>query len=650
MLSQFRTTWGLAAGVLAGLAVLFAVGLALVRPQTHDTRNKYKDLQNDDSLDQARELLSKANNSAACRSALQQLNVRLGHHAEQGPEPLTDEQRQRLRDQLGLGPDELAEVENPSFSLLDAHHVDVCFLLDDVIRALDVRGLSQPEQAAAAFAWVTRQVRPVERDEDLLPADFALHRGWGTARQRALVFVNLLEQLGIPGCVLATDDDKEPLRPWACGALVSQSGGKKEVLLFDTRLGLPLPGPPAPASPEQTAAFRLALPVPGGEDRQPASLAAVRRQFDLLDALKTDDRHAYDITRRQLEESRLYLVGMLSALAPRMRTLQENLPSARADVRVTFDPAAALTEWKAVASALGEPAPEVRFWKEATRSAFTFWPPEEGGSDKAGRLVLRLAELIPRQALPRQVADLEGEPGHRVQMMFNRSFVSYALDPGRPPDLVLRGEFDEAARALVETRDQLREEKARLAAAVGVDQKLQTWVGQLYEAQANLTRAQRGGARDSSGQAAVEEARAQLDRAWKEGGEVVGTLVEGKIAEVQLPDVTYLLALCKQEQAERLERQRHRGGTAADAQAVRDAWADATSWWDQYAADLAATDRAVVQLARRGSPAAARLLDARAHEARGQRDEAARLLQDPSDLTTLEQTARLYLAHQLKKP
>jgi hypothetical protein len=656
MLSHLRTTWGLAAGVFAGLVLLFLVGLALVRPQPETgPRTTPADPQNDEALDQARDILAKANHAAACRSGLQQLNVRLSHHPERRPDPLTEEQRQRLHDQFGFGPDELAEVEGAPFTQLDAHHVEVCFLLHDVVRSLDVSGLSQPEQAAAAFAWVMRQVRPVERDEDLLAPEFVLHCGWGTARQRALLFVNLLDQLGIPGCVLAAGDEKEPLHPWACGALTTLPGGTKDVLLFDPRLGLPLPGPKA-ATPELAAAFRLALPVPGTEDRQPVSLATLRRQPDLLDALTADDKHSYDVTRGQLEGSHIYLVGMLSALAPRMKYLEEDLPAVRAGVRLACDPSAALATWKGMAAGLGGTPPEVRFWKEAARAEIAFWPPEEGGNDRAGRQRLRLRDLIVRQALPPQLDELEGEPGNRIQAVFQGAFLSDVLLPDKPPDLLLHGQFDDAARALVQSRDQLREEKGRLAAAVGLDEKIGTWRHAIYEAQANVSRAQRAAARDSAAHGALDDARAQLDHVWKEGEEALSILLQGRIAEVQLPDVTYLLALCKQEQAERLElqlQQARRSGRSvseADTQAAREAWADASSWWDQYAGDLAATAAGLAQLPRRSGPAAARLLHARAHQALGERDQAERLLRDPTGLTGLEQTARLYLARQLKKP
>lgn len=661
MLSQLRTTWGLAAAVLAGLVLVLGVGLLLIAPPPPPPAPD-PGRASDDALDQAGEVLAKTTDAHACRSALQELNLRLAHHPERRPEPPTAEQRRLLADpnQLSLGTDDLAELDNPNFTLFDGHYLELCFLLRDVVQSLDVEGLSQPEQAAAVFAWVVRQVRLVERDEGLLAPEFVLHRGWGTSRQRALVFVGLLRQLGIPGCVLAPGGAGQPLRPWACGALVTLPGDKKEVLLFDPRLGLPLPGPKA-ASPELAAAFRLARPVRGTGDEQPASLAGLRRRPDLLGALTVDPEHPYDVTADQVRGAGLYLAPPLSALAPRMKYLQEELPPVRASVRLTADPAEELAAWQCVAGAVGGPAPAVRFWKEAAPAQFRFYPPEEGGSDPGGTYPSSLRELIAWDALPRQIAELEGEPRKRLQTLFNVTFLQFVFEPGTPPDLMLHGRHEEAARALVRVRDELREQKARLVAAVGLDAKVRDWSEQIIAVQADVNRAAGRGARDPAGRAALDQARAQLDAVWKEGEEVLTILLQGRTADVQLPDATYLLALCKQEQAERLQsaldgaRAAGRPAPRADEEAAREAWADASSWWAQYAADLSASGAAPGggrgRMVARGSAAAARLLHARAHEALGERAEGRRLLEDLSGgLTGPEQTARLYLARQLPKP
>jgi hypothetical protein len=666
MLALLRRNWGLVAGGLLIVFLVAALGVMAGKPSAPGRQKTTEPArQHEGGLEQAQEIFGKATDANSFRTALQQLNVYQANDPGRRAAPLSDSERTLLLDrkQLGLTEEELAEVENASFTGLDAHYLELCFLLRDAVRSLEVDGLSQPEQAAAAFAWVVRQVRLVERPEGLIAPEFVLSRGWGTSRERAVIVVGLLEQLGIPACVLsARAEEPDQLQPWSCGALVEPpGGGKKEVLLFDPRLGLPLPGPAGSAAePARTNAFRTGSPVPVPGNLVPASLAALCRQPDALKALTVDDKHPYDVTAEQLKGTHIYLVGLLSGLAPRMRSLQEELAPVRGGVRVGLDPAAALEAWKAVAAEQGSPAPEVRWWREAVGCQYDFWPPEEGGGDRGKRMAQRRSELVPWSALPQQIIDLQGsDPGDILQSAFGQFFASFTLNSGMPPDLVLRGRSEDAARLLVEMLDQLREQRDRLHGATGLDESLNKWCADVVDAQAAVNRAKRAAARsagkDRATEADLAEARAQLADVWKGGEETLHVLLDGRAADVQVPDGTYLLALCKQGQAERLQRQadraRRAGRPGAEAQAAPDAWADANYWWGKYDAEPPPPSFGGQAAPRRSSPAAARLLQARAQLALGQRDQAVRQLEDLSgELTGLEQTARLYLARQFRKP
>src|SRR5262249_2233607 len=143
-----------------------------------------------------------------------------------------------LTHQFHLDADELAEVNRSSFTLLDAHHLEFCFLLRDAVRSLRMDDLTPLARVEAGFNWVIRQVGLRERPGGSLPPYFVLRRGWGTSQERALVFLALLEQLGIDSAMIALSIEGGGRRYWVAGALVD-----KEIYLFDTRLGLPLPGP-----------------------------------------------------------------------------------------------------------------------------------------------------------------------------------------------------------------------------------------------------------------------------------------------------------------------------------------------------------------------------------------------------------------------
>src|SRR5262249_37085315 len=85
----------------------------------------------DKPLERARNLRARAADADAARSALQQVNAHLARNPEARPPALPPARRDELRRRLGLDPGELEELEARTFTLLDAHHLDLCFLLRD---------------------------------------------------------------------------------------------------------------------------------------------------------------------------------------------------------------------------------------------------------------------------------------------------------------------------------------------------------------------------------------------------------------------------------------------------------------------------------------------------------------------------------------
>src|SRR5262249_6067607 len=139
--------------------------------------------------------------------------------------------------------DELEDVRGSRFTKLDGHHLELCYLLRDAAYALQTQGRPPLEQAERCFQWVVRQVALREREKgekDLLPPSFVLRIGQGSAHERALLFLAVLDQLGLDGCMIALRGD--PARYWLPGVFVKEKD-RSEIYLFDTRLGMPLPGP-----------------------------------------------------------------------------------------------------------------------------------------------------------------------------------------------------------------------------------------------------------------------------------------------------------------------------------------------------------------------------------------------------------------------
>jgi len=160
-------------------------------------------------LDTARLGLTRQTDLKACRNALQQINAEFGDKPALRPPALTDEQKTWLRDHLHLSDKELNEVESNHYTPLDHYHLVRCFLMRDAASALEIKGVRDKvggqvvrekplDQAARAFAWVMREVRLRPNEGEPAPPSFVVRRGWGSALERALIFLALLEQLGDP--------------------------------------------------------------------------------------------------------------------------------------------------------------------------------------------------------------------------------------------------------------------------------------------------------------------------------------------------------------------------------------------------------------------------------------------------------------------
>lgn len=551
------------------------------------------------------EEIRKSSDATAYRGVIQQLNDHLARTAQEKPPPLAEASRQLLAERFHLEPDELAEVANPNFSLLDAHYLEQQTLFRDIAAALQMNQRPALERAVAGFAWVTRQVRPQAHAAPPMPPHLILRRGWGNSQDRALVFLALLQQLHLDGCAVVLPGSNDQTAPvLLTGVLVG-----KDLHLFDPRLGLPVPGP-------------------GGEGV--ATLAQVQSQPEILRALDGENGLRYDLNADQIKKAAVYLGYPLSALAPRLRWLQSQLVGEESLV-LAVDAAAQLQKFQ---SAL--PTTPIRAWgaggdpNTPLRALRAYLLPEEGGTDKGQAQALTLRELVPWQALPRQVVEIPGEPGRRLQVVFLLQFRSFYLDPRTPRDQLLRGRYDEATQRLIQKQDECDKLRTLLHSVKDLHEQAANWRERAVHAYANLARAERA-AKSPDGAAALQAARREVDDLWNKPGPLT-LIVQAAAAEPLLMESIYQLALCKHEQAVRTQARQGAGGAVA-------AWRAARNWWDRYLEEYP------------GSPAAphARRLRAEALAAQGEPALARAALLDFNGLTDLEKLARYFLARQLTR-
>jgi hypothetical protein len=479
--------------------------------------------------------------------------------------------------EFGLDADEREYVEATDFRPLDAHYLAQAFELRDTARSLgasELPKLKQAElelkQAELAFQWVMRQVILRERDDELWPPQFVLQCGQGTARERALVFLALAHQFNIDGCMLAVPGDA-PDRPhfWAAGVLIKDDS-REDIFLFDPRLGVPIPGP-------------------GGKGI--ATLAQLRARPDLLQPFMEDKHAPYDVTPEQARPANVYVVGQLSALAPRMKYL-EDLLSSSDPIKLAVEPSDLLTRFKAAA------ASEVRFWNQAsaperpapsspTRALRLFMPTEEGGVDKTTKAVRLGQHTVPLAAMTKALRDmrldeeLPVQARERLLVFAVELYKKYAVTPHED---LLRGRFVEATRQLMQARSILNEcDDARLPEPDFLKQ-VGRWREEAKQAILDDIRKEPGAQRALAkvwkqdqyllallGTAADESERQKLQK-------TALTFIVMRCVEAPLRhDVSYLLALCWQEKAERLQTLQKRQEEATRA------WLNVQDWWNKHA-------------------------------------------------------------------
>jgi hypothetical protein len=614
----------------------------------------------DDELAAARDTLSREPNLDACKAAVGQLNAYVNRHADRRPPALGPEERDQLAGRFGLAGAELAEVDSGTYTALDAHHTDECFLLRDAARALDAEETGpqgrplrpEPvERAAAAFRWVVREVRHIEHGLgryglDLAPPAYVLRRGWGNSRERALVFLALLAQDAGPerltGCLLSLPGEGNgPPRLWACGVAV---GDGKDVYLFDPRAGLPLPGP-------------------GG--RGVATLAQAVKDPSVLARLDVDAGHRYDVKPEQARAAEGLAVFPLSSLSPRMRHLQDTLLGRGSAVRLASDPAD-LDRIAAAVKASGGPGASV--WKPGVGTLRRFLPAEQGGADAGGPFPLnelpgfvapddqtrmqmnhvKLFELtlVPWEALPPQFNPVDFPftvgLGQTVRENFAAPFMKPVRDPRGARELLLRGQYAQAVPKLVSEDGELREWVARRAAATDLDRNMQEWLKVAREAYVEQQRAKNAGNARLLG-----EVNKRIESLW--GGKSIGPvaiLLFGASSGPRDAEVTYQLGLAMHEQAEqrqaRLDLLAKAGVTPAesDVERCRQAWTDAKGWWDRFATDFGQGFSAPAARQNRG----------RAEAMLGDWSSAAATRGDLSGpMTPLEQVAALYRAREARE-
>jgi hypothetical protein len=564
-----------------------------------------------DPLQEAREVVRQASEPAAYQPALELVNAHLEAHKEAlaayqvgpndrpsllkalgklaGPDAEKLDapalERNLLRERVGLDEDELREVEANRFSPLDAHYLDFCFQLRDAARSLRQGERAggagdRLEQVRQAFAWVTRQVALDTRSPELRPPEFALRQGHGGPLERALVFLALLRQLDLDGCMIAYPGKDGPVY-WLAGVLLTEKDASP-IYLFDPRLGLPVPGP-------------------GGV----ATLAQLQKQPDLLKRLNAGAPYDYDVTPSEAAKAQVHLVLPLSALSARMRLLEDEVFAAQDRVNLAVRPDRLLERFEA--AGVGE----VHVWNSRgtkgqprpltpTRVLRESLPPQEGGVNAQGeRFAAYHLARLPRSVIREGFKEMKLDEDLPIALKPLQELVIqlFHLYIWTPQQQILRGRFEDASRRLVHLEKVLREYEDARPDEAAFAERLSQWRGRVKAA------FQEAGEKDKRSREAMWDEDPRYDVLFQtlrspEEPEVerqklrkgtLGFIVFRAAGDTLRKEILYLQALRWQEKAERAQARLGRaapGKGPADGtkarQAVEDAWTNALAGWDQY--------------------------------------------------------------------
>jgi hypothetical protein len=528
--------------------------------------------------------LKKDTDFAACKQALAALNSEVSRQEGEKFPAATPDQLAALAALVPLSAADREELSGAAFSTHDPAYVADCLYLRDAARSLDLAGLPPEQQADLAFAWVCRQVylHPWPRnvgayyEPTVLPPTAVLRRGFGSGIERMYVLLALLQQLGLDGCLVG-------------------GPGAGDV---QSRQGPPIDYPTVPKLRVPRGPFWAAGVRAGGDVRLfdpfrgkpfPVTLNQLKANPGAAKAWFEDKANFSGATPDDAKRATAYLAVPVNALSPRMALFDAKMKG-ELGARFAYD----LKALGAMRAAFPDPKPA--FWNPPQddfaygRAARSYLPLGMGGGDRTPFSPERLYESSLREQLspgvftlpPEVAAELPDNSRVRLELRSRAApllAISF-LEPPTPRERIQRGQFQDAAVDLVGKQEAFAAglERLRTADAAQQAQEIREWVERTNQLYDDLTRAESV----TKDQKAAAEVAAQINQQWKQ--RPAQLVIDKLSAEVGRAEAAYLLALCKHEQAERLQvRLRRAGPDAARVKAdALDAWRTALSAWRTY--------------------------------------------------------------------
>lgn len=525
------------------------------------------------TVSQVLKRLEKATDPTTCREVLQTIDVGL-EGTEQRNSP-AQPQVQTVAGLLNLTEKEVGSIVQKNYKSLDAEYLTSCFLIRDGVRSLELRNDSKIEQAELAFAWICRQIYISDKGGSPAPAWWLLQAGSGSGMDRAYVFLEVLRQLNIDGCLIGPPELGDapsfvpptgettskprfaPVR--AVGVRVAT-----EIYLFDPWLGKPI---------RSNKGGTLATFFPIRTDPSKVS------DWLTLRDLKADEVKRWEI----------YLAMPDEALAPRMEWLEQQLESTN-PVKLYVD-ALKLRErfTKEAMSRDSQKGVNCQFWNPGgdmyspgrVLEGFFEEVRMSDGSTISPRKMLFSRIHFPHEFLPklRVKGDaLQGDPERILALIFQSEFNNLFFTYGSPRDNLLRGNYSTAIASLTELKERNDSLRDRIARETNLESAIEAWADQANVVFANSQRAKNSGDADAQARSRADE----LNFLKSALTEKISFLVRKDTSRVLSAEASYQLALVIHEKAERAQTlQEHVPSANGKAEAKR-MWSNAADLWQQY--------------------------------------------------------------------
>ncbi len=542
--------------------------------------------------------LRKDTDVVTCKAVLTSLNNDPTATATGPLMPLAPDREATLTARVPLSAEDREEIRGATFTAFDPVYLTESLYLRDVARSLVVPGISPDRLADLAFAWDCRQVhlapwlievQPGVQMGTALPPMYVLRRGAGSGLERMYVLLAIFQQLGLDGCLIGPPEAKD-----RAAAYVALSADKKTVFTG------------SPRGPFWAVGVRVATPlklfgITVGNTNQirmydpwrgtcfPATLSQMKANPEAYKEWFADPANVSGVTVEEMKTATPYLAVPVNALSPRMATLQEKLKG-EVDVQLAIDPVKLQERF---------PEPKPQFWNPPEdefsfgRTTRKFLPVEQGGADKTPQSPQRTYEAYLRAQLPTDSLVIAPELlryreaiqdiTSRITQFARGAFATTFLTAPTPLERLQRGQYQDAARVLVDKQDTFARGLERLRNNRDADQELRRWAETATQLYTDLGRTGLIPDREARA-AALAQIQAQIDSHWR-SQTAAQLLVDRAVSEVGQAEATFLLALCQHELAEQAQA-RYENATGPEAERYKqeaiNAWSTALGEWRTY--------------------------------------------------------------------